>query len=144
MDPQKRERLVNALLAWTFVVIWGSGFVATKVALQYTSPLVFLTIRFGLGVLCLSVFALFTKLNWPRQPRQWLHIIVAGLLVHAAYLGGSHYAQYLGMSAGTTALILASQPLITACVASLWMNEPLRLKQWTGVGLGLFGVALVV
>ena len=77
MEASKRERLVNALLAWTFVVIWGSGFVATKVALQYTSPLVFLTIRFGLGVLCLGVFACFTKLNWPRQPRQWLHIIVA-------------------------------------------------------------------
>ena len=50
----------------------------------------------------------------------------------------------MGMSAGTAALILASQPLITACIASLWMHEPLRLKQWAGVGLGLLGVALVV
>jgi drug/metabolite transporter (DMT)-like permease len=80
----QNERFVNTALAWTFVVIWGSGFVATKVALQYTSPLVFLTIRFGLGVLCLGVFALFARLNWPRSPMQWLHIVVAGLLVNAA------------------------------------------------------------
>jgi drug/metabolite transporter (DMT)-like permease len=144
MKLLKNERFVNAALAWIFVVIWGSGFVATKVALQYTSPLVFLTIRFGLGVLCLGVFALFARLNWPRRPIQWLHIVVAGLLVHAAYLGGSHYAQYLGMSAGTAALILASQPLVTACIASLWMNERLLLRQWAGVAIGLVGVVLVV
>jgi drug/metabolite transporter (DMT)-like permease len=140
----QNERFVNTALAWTFVVIWGSGFVATKVALQYTSPLVFLTIRFGLGVLCLGVFALFARLNWPRSPMQWLHIVVAGLLVNAAYLGSSHYAQYLGMSAGTAALILASQPLLTACIASLWMNEQLLLRQWAGVAIGLIGVLLVV
>ena len=32
-------------------------------------------------------------------------MVVAGLLMHAVNLGGSHYAQYLGMSAGVTALV---------------------------------------
>ena len=64
--------------------------------------------------------------------------------MHAANLGGSHYAQYLGMSAGVTALILAAQPLLTALVASRWMNQRLVARQWVGVGLGLAGVALVV
>ena len=64
--------------------------------------------------------------------------------MHAANLGGSHYAQYLGMSAGVTALILAAQPLLTALVASRWMNQRLAARQWLGVGLGLAGVALVV
>ncbi len=132
------------MLAWTFVIIWGLGFVATKVALQYTSPLVFLVIRFGLGVLCLGAFALVQPLHFPSQPLAWLHIVVAGLMVHAGYLAGSHYAQYLGMSAGTAALILASQPLLTAVIASLWMQESLRLRQWAGVLLGLIGVVLVV
>ncbi len=136
--------LANAALAWTFVVIWGLGFVATKVALQYTSPLVFLVIRFGLGVLCLGAFALVVPLEFPRQPRAVLHIVVAGLLMHAGYLSGSHYAQYLGMSAGTAALVLASQPLITAVFASVWMQESLRVRQWAGVALGLIGVMLVV
>ena len=45
-------------------------------------------------------------------------LIVAGLLMHAVNLGGSHYAQYLGMSAGITALVLALQPLVTAVVAA--------------------------
>ena len=50
-------------------------------------------------------------------------MIVAGLLMHAVNLGGSHYAQYLGMSAGITALLLSAQPLLTALIAARWMGE---------------------
>ncbi len=71
-------------------------------------------------------------------------MVVAGLLMHAVNLGGSHYAQYLGMSAGIAALILAVQPLVTAIVAAPLLGERLRSPQWLGVALGLLGVALVV
>jgi drug/metabolite transporter (DMT)-like permease len=64
--------------------------------------------------------------------------------MHAVQLGGSHYAQYLGMSAGVAALIIACQPLVTAVVASRWLHEHLRPRQWAGVVIGLAGVALVV
>ena len=29
---------MNALLAWYFVAVWGSGYLATKVGLQYAPP----------------------------------------------------------------------------------------------------------
>ena len=64
--------------------------------------------------------------------------------MHAVNLGGSHYAQYLGMSAGIAALILALQPLVTAMIAAPLLGERLRPPQWLGVALGLAGVALVV
>jgi drug/metabolite transporter (DMT)-like permease len=64
--------------------------------------------------------------------------------MHAVQLSGSHYAQYLGMSAGVAALIIACQPLVTAVIVSGWMNEKLAPRQWAGVILGLAGVALVV
>jgi len=143
-SPRARAALIDSALAWYFVLVWGSGYVATKVALQYTTPLVFLSIRYALGIVCLSALALATPLRWPRQGVEWLHIVIAGLLVHALNLGGSHYAQYLGLSAGTVALILAAQPLVTACIVSLWMHERLLPRQWLGVALGLGGVALVV
>jgi drug/metabolite transporter (DMT)-like permease len=71
-------------------------------------------------------------------------VIVAGLLMHAANLGASHYSQYLGMSAGVTALVLATQPLVTAFFAAAFMHERLKPFQWLGVMLGLVGVAFVV
>jgi drug/metabolite transporter (DMT)-like permease len=64
--------------------------------------------------------------------------------MHGIQLSGTHYAQYLGLSAGIVALILATQPLLTAMVARRWMHERLAPRQWTGVAVGLAGVLLVV
>jgi len=35
------------------VAVWGSGYVATKIGLQYAAPFTFLSLRFCFGVLCL-------------------------------------------------------------------------------------------
>jgi drug/metabolite transporter (DMT)-like permease len=64
--------------------------------------------------------------------------------MHAVHLSGSHYTQYLGMSAGITAVLLSVQPLLTAMIAARWMGERLSARQWTGIAAGLLGVALVV
>jgi drug/metabolite transporter (DMT)-like permease len=64
--------------------------------------------------------------------------------MHAVQLGGSHYAQYLGMSAGVAALIISAQPLFTAFLASGFLNERIKPGQWLGIAIGLAGVAMVV
>ncbi len=138
------HRSSSSWLAWYFVVVWGSGFLATKVGLQYASPFTFLALRFTLGLLLVIPIAVAVRPRWPASSSQWLHVAAAGLLMHAVNLGGSHYAQFLGMSAGVTALILALQPLLTAVVAGPFVGERLNRWQWSGVLLGLGGVALVV
>jgi drug/metabolite transporter (DMT)-like permease len=135
---------MKALLAWYFVAVWGSGYVATKLGLQYAAPFTFLSLRFAFGVLCLVPVLLIWRPRWPQTPREWGHLAVAGLLMHAVQLGGSHYAQYLGMSAGVSALVISCQPLITALLASRLLGEKVRRGQWLGVFIGLVGVGLVV
>src|SRR3954468_23639257 len=135
---------MNALLAWYFVAIWGAGYVATKIGLEYAPPFTFLSLRFAFGLLCLLPVVLLWRPRWPRNPMEWLHLAVAGLLMHAVQLGGSHYAQYLGMSAGVAALIISCQPLLTAVAVSFLFNEKITPGQWLGVFVGLTGVALVV
>ena len=138
------SRGFDALLAWYFVMVWGSGFVATKIGIQYAAPFTFLTVRYLFGLACMAVIVLVARPRFPRSRAELGHVVVAGLLMHAIHLAGSHYTQYLGMSAGITALILSVQPLITALIAVHWMGERLAGRQWTGVALGLAGVALVV
>ncbi|MDR3454513.1 MAG: DMT family transporter [Rhodoferax sp.] len=134
----------DTLLAWYFVIVWGSGFLATKIGIQYAAPFTFLTLRYLVGVACLLPWLLVSRPAWPASRREFFHICVAGLLMHAINLGGSHYAQYLGISAGIVALILATQPLLTAVFAHQVMRQRLNPPQWLGVALGLAGVALVV
>ena len=135
---------MKAALAWYFVAVWGAGYVATKIGLQHAPPFTFLTLRFAFGLLCLLPVVLVWRPRWPTTGTELSHLAVAGLLMHAVQLGGSHYAQYLGMSAGVAALIIACQPLVTAVVVSGWMNEKLAPRQWAGVAIGLAGVVLVV
>ena len=136
------------VLAWFFVAVWGSGYIASKTGLQYAPPFTFLMLRFATGLVLLLPLLLYWRrrepLRWPVGAIAWMHVIVAGLLMHAVNLGASHYAQYLGMPAGVTALVLAAQPLVTAVIAAALLGERLRPLQWIGVLTGLGGVALVV
>jgi len=139
-----QSRWLETLLAWYFVSVWGSGFLATKIGLQHAAPFTFLTLRFAIGLACVIPIVLVMQPRWPASPRELGHVVVAGLLMHAVHLSGSHYTQYLGVSAGITALILSAQPLITALIAVRWMGEKLSARQWAGVAIGLAGVALIV
>ncbi|MEO8383924.1 MAG: EamA family transporter [Betaproteobacteria bacterium] len=138
-----KQPINDTLLAWYFVVVWGSGFIATKIGIQYAAPFTFLSLRFAFGILCLIPLVLWLKPAWPRTTREWLHIVVAGLLMHAIHLSGSHYAQFLGMSAGIAAVILALQPLATALFAR-GTGHRVTSRQWLGIALGFAGVALIV
>lgn len=140
----RNDRRFETALAWYFVAVWGSGFVATKVGLQHAAPFTFLALRFAFGFACLVAIALIVRPRWPSSYRELGHVVVAGLLMHSVHLGGSHYTQYLGMSAGITAVLLSIQPLLTALIAARWMNEALTTRQWAGIAVGLLGVALVV
>ena len=113
------------------------------IALQYAAPFSYIGVRYAIA-LVVAFLAFGLRARWPRTPAQWGHVAVAGLLSHAGYLGGSHYAQRWGLSAGITALVLALQPLLTAVVVSRWLHERLGVWQKVGVGVGLAGVALVV
>jgi len=146
-DPAAASPLstpVLALLATYFVIVWGAGFVATRLALQSAPPLTYIAVRYAIASGVALVAALLMRAPWPASAAAWRHAALAGLATHAGYLAGSHYAQYWGLSAGVTALILALQPLVTAVVAARWLGERLSGLQRAGVGVGLGGVVLVV
>jgi drug/metabolite transporter (DMT)-like permease len=134
----------EAALAWYFVAVWGSGFIATKIGLQHAAPFTFLALRFTFGILCLIPIVIIVQPRWPRSWPELGHVLVAGVFMHAIHLGGSHYTQYLGMSAGITAVLLSVQPLLTAFIAARWLGERLTARQWAGIAAGLLGIALVV
>jgi drug/metabolite transporter (DMT)-like permease len=52
-------------LAWYFVLVWGSGYLATKAGIQYAPPFTFLTLRFVLGIAILAPIIAFVKPRWP-------------------------------------------------------------------------------
>jgi drug/metabolite transporter (DMT)-like permease len=70
--------------------------------------------------------------------------VVAGLLVHGFYLGGTAVAIAHSIPAGLSALIPGLQPILTSTLANRWLGERVTPLQWTGLLLGLAGVALIL
>ncbi len=127
-----------------FVVLWSTGFIGAKYGLPHAEPLSFLLVRYLLVVSLMTLVALATRAPWPKDGRQWFHIGVAGLLVHAIYLGGVFVAISKGLPAGVTSLVVGIQPLLTAVGAGWLLNETVLKRQWAGLVLGFVGVTMVV
>jgi drug/metabolite transporter (DMT)-like permease len=123
--------------------LWSTGFIAAKYGLPYAPPVAFLLVRFLLVAGLMTIVALATGATWPTR-REVGPLVVAGALVHAVYLGGVFVAIKSGMAAGTSAMIVGVQPLLTVLLARAWLGERVLPRQWLGLVLGLAGVWLVI
>jgi drug/metabolite transporter (DMT)-like permease len=140
-------RALTRAMPWIFVVIWSTGFVVARLGMPHAPPMGFLAIRYALSVLCFGLWIGVARASWPRDRRQWLHLGVTGILMHAGYLGGVWAAVKAGIGAGTVSLLVGLQPVLTA----IWLTRTesagrakVTAAQWLGLFLGLAGLALVV
>ena len=127
-----------------FVLLWSTGFLGAKLGLPHAAPLAFLLVRYLAVLALMGLIAAAFRAPWPADARQWFHIGVSGLMLHACYLGGVFIAISLGLPAGVTSLIVGLQPLLTATVAGWLLGETIAPRQWLGLGMGFVGVALVL
>jgi drug/metabolite transporter (DMT)-like permease len=134
----------NRWLPSLFVLLWSTGFIAARYGLPYAPPLKFLLVRFALVTALMLVVTLVTRAPWPRNARQVAHVAVAASLVHGVYLGGVFVAIAAGMPAGTSAMLVGLQPILTVFIARAWLGERISALQWSGLLLGVLGVYLVV
>lgn len=147
MSSSPHSQAVGSLTSFTpvlFVALWSTGFIGAKFGLPDAQPLTFLSLRYAIVLVLMGVLAWATRAPWPRTAREWLHIGLSGLLVHAVYLGGVFIAIGHGLPAGVTALVVGLQPVLTALGAGVFLGERVRPTQWLGLALGFAGVALVV
>ena len=127
-----------------FVGVWSTGFVVARLAMPHAPPLGFLAWRFALSVLAFGLWVAVSRPAWPTGRAQWGHLAVSGLLMHAGYLGGVWAAVKAGTPAGTVALIVGLQPVLTALWVSARGEHHVAPQQWGGLLLGLVGLTFVV
>jgi drug/metabolite transporter (DMT)-like permease len=138
-----RPSRAEAVAPIAFVLLWSTGFVVARYATRDAAPLTFLTIRLAIAA---GLLALVAKLLRAPRPTalQVRWSAVAGIGLHALYLGGVFVAIDRGMPAGVSALIAGLHPVLTSLLATRLLGERLKRVQWIGVGLGFVGVAVVV
>jgi drug/metabolite transporter (DMT)-like permease len=128
-----------------FVLVWSTGFIVARYGMPHAPPFGFLAIRYALSVLAFGLWIAAVRAPWPQGRAQWGHLAVAGVLMHAGYLGGVWAAVKASMGAGMVALMVGLQPVLTA----IWLSvaggaQRVSPRQWVGLLLGLIGLAMVV
>jgi len=140
----RQASLLRAMPA-VFVLIWSTGFVVARFGMPHAPPFTFLSWRYAFSVLAFGVWILWSRAAWPRGRAQWLHLAVTGTLMHAGYLGGVWAAVKGGLGAGTSALVVGLQPVLTAVWQSArGTHHHVDRRQWLGLLLGLAGLVMVV
>lgn len=135
--------MLALVVAAVFVFLWSTGFIVARAITPYADPNLFLFARFSGTALLFVVIALAAQAAWPKGREIGKHLL-AGALLQGIYLGAGYWAVAQGLGAGVMALLGALQPLMIAVAASRLFGERLSGRGWTGLALGLAGVALVL
>ena len=137
------ESLAARAAPAVFVLLWSTGFIGTKYVLVGAEPLTYLAIRMSLVVVLMAIIAAISRPKWPDRAGIG-HSIVAGILVHGFYLGGTAIAIAHSIPAGLSALVPGLQPILTSTLANRFLGERVTRLQWTGLLIGLAGVLLIL
>ena len=128
------------------VLFWGLAFVAIKVADQHMSWITLTFLQFFVvDLLLVGYFAVHRADRVLPARKDWLPLLGLGFLGFT----GNYFLVNLGESnpdvtAGTAALIIASDPAFIALFAILALNEKLTRLRSVGIGLALAGLAVMI
>lgn len=122
-----------------FVLLWGSGAISSRWALDHSSAFAILTLRFALALVALLAIAALRRQFLP-QPDSRRQVLVSGL----ALIGGYSICYFLalenGVTPGVLATVLGVQPILTLVL----VERRFSAARLAGLLLALGGLALVV
>jgi O-acetylserine/cysteine efflux transporter len=125
----------DVCIAVLVAVVWGSGFVASRLALDELSPALMTAMRFAIAAVpCLLVRR--PKVSWP------VLIAISSTLFLGQFLAQS-WAIAHSVPIGLASVIVQSQALFTVAFAALAFGEfPTRL-QIAGIGIAAIGLLMI-
>ena len=127
-----------------FVFLWSTGWIVARAIAPYADPLTFLCARYAAAAVLLIAYAFVSRAQWPETTAEFCHMLMSGIFGVGFYFAGVWYAIAHGVPAGVSGLIAAVQPLLTALLAPVFLNERISWIQWIGISLATTGIALVL
>jgi drug/metabolite transporter (DMT)-like permease len=133
------------LCAAAAVLLWGSSFVAAKVALRSITPLGLVAVRSVLGLLVLCAASPFARSGRAESPRpgDGLKIAVLGVIGLPVHLTLQAFALRF-TSAVHSGWLIALNPVFTAVLAAIFLRERFPRLKTAGVVLGFTGAIVVI
>ena len=125
-------------------VFWGGTFVAARVVAQHVGPFSGSFLRFAVASLFLVALIYLKEGEFPRLKR---HQVLPAVLLGMTGVFAYNVFFFLGMKtidAGRASLIVASNPVFIALLASIFFRERLDAGKGLGIAFCLAGAAIVI
>jgi O-acetylserine/cysteine efflux transporter len=126
----------DIVAALSVAIVWGLTFIATKVGVGETSPLMLAALRFLFAAIPMVVFIAPPKVAaWP--------VALYGLLIGVGQFGLLFIAIHNGFPVGLASLVLQAQAFFTILLARMFLGERPRRTQLGGAAVGFTGMAVI-
>jgi drug/metabolite transporter (DMT)-like permease len=121
-------------------LIWGSTYLAIRLALPSFPPFLQMGTRFLLAGIVLMAWMRWRGAAWPDR-RQWRNALIVGTLMLGGGMGGTAFAE-VSVGSGLVVAFIAVVPLMIAALNLFWGVVPGRVEAM-GIALGLVGVLML-
>jgi drug/metabolite transporter (DMT)-like permease len=142
-QPASRDGGRLAWIAWSAVcLIWGTTYLAIKVALDTVPPFLMGGLRYSIGG---AILAGLLRLRGHALPlSEWRTLAVLAVFMLLIGNGGVVWGEQF-VSSGLTAVLIATSPFWMVGVdAMVTRGRQLRARQWIGLLIGFVGIVLLV
>jgi drug/metabolite transporter (DMT)-like permease len=136
--------MAERIAPFAFLLLWSAGFAFVALGLPDSEPFTFLALRYVVVVALLLAAMALLRPPLPDDRREWVDLVVVGVLLQAGYFSLLYVALDLEASAGTIALIVSLQPILVAVLAPRVAHERVTVRRWAGLAIGLAGAAVVI
>ncbi len=143
MDFRKRLTYGNILFAVLACLLWSTAFVGVKVGLRYAKPLSFAGIRFMIsGLLLIPFTGGFHR--YYKTVRINFRAIIKVAILQTFIVYALFYTGMTIVSGALAAIVIGSNPLITAIVAHYHMDgDRMTVPKTLSILLGILGIVII-
>ncbi|PER51202.1 EamA family transporter [Bacillus thuringiensis] len=140
MHNKKWDLRIICAHAFT-ILIWGTAFPAIRMGLESYTPEHLTLLRLLIASFILLLFSFIYKLRL-LDLKDIPAIFIFGALGFTIYHIALNYGEKT-VNAGSASLIISVTPIFTAILASVFLNEKMKLNGWIGGVMSFAGIALI-
>jgi len=142
LDIMRKETLLLVFAFAVVYIVWGTTYLAVRIAIETMPPFLMAGVRYFTAGVLLYLFSLFRGITIPTW-RQLGNAVFIGSLFIGLGTGCVAWAlQYV--DSGTTALVIAFQPLLTVILVWILLGRKPVMSSYIGILLGVVGMGLLV
>ncbi|MCK4861775.1 MAG: DMT family transporter [Rhodobacteraceae bacterium] len=134
----KSDWLPYALVAF-LVIVWGSAFGLTTVALEGFSPVETSFGRTALAAVVVAIVAIVSGQGIPNTLLEWRWLSLLGIVGLAAPVTLLSWAQ-VSIPGSVASIFISSVPLFILLATRVILREPVSRRKWTGFAIGFTGL----